>query len=31
MKWTLPFMFLLGILTHRAFGVRTTIDTLLFP
>jgi hypothetical protein len=29
-KWILSF-FLLGILLHRIFNIRTTIDKLLFP
>jgi|UniRef100_A0A6C0JK51 hypothetical protein len=29
--YTLGFMFLLGIFTHRIFCVRTTVDKLLFP
>ena len=28
---TLVILFLLGILAHRLFCVRTTVDTLLFP
>ena len=28
--YTLPFMFILGIIGHRIFCVRTTIDKLLF-
>lgn len=28
--YTLPFMFILGIISHRIFCVRTTIDKLLF-
>lgn len=29
--YTLGFMFILGIITHRIFCVRTTVDKLLFP
>jgi len=29
--WLLSFMFILGIVAHRAFGVRTTVDKTLFP
>jgi hypothetical protein len=29
-KWIL-FFFLLGILLHRIFSIRTRVDTLLFP
>jgi len=29
--WTLLGLFLLGIILHRLFCVRTTIDKLLFP
>lgn len=29
--WTAAGMFLLGIILHRLFCVRTTIDKLLFP
>jgi len=28
--YTLPFMFILGIISHRIFCVRTTTDKLLF-
>jgi len=35
MKWnvwyTIAGMFVLGVLAHRAFCVRTTVDRLLFP
>jgi hypothetical protein len=35
MKWSIPRtiigMFLLGIVLHRLFGVRTTVDKWLFP
>jgi hypothetical protein len=30
-KYTLIILFLLGIILHRAFCVRTTVDKLLFP
>ena len=30
-KYTLLFLFLLGIFLHRLFCVRTTVDKLLFP
>jgi hypothetical protein len=29
-KWALA-LFALGIIAHRAFGVRTTVDEILFP
>ena len=29
--YTIPGAFLLGIIAHRAFCVRTTVDKLLFP
>jgi hypothetical protein len=29
--WLLCFMFILGIVAHRIFGVRTTVDKTLFP
>ena len=29
--YTLPVLFLLGIVLHRWFCVRTTVDTILFP
>jgi len=29
--WLLLGLLLLGIVLHRAFGVRTTVDQLLFP
>lgn len=29
--WTLVAFFLFGIIAHRAFCVRTTVDKLLFP
>ena len=29
--WTTVFMFILGIICHRIFCVRTEIDKLLFP
>ena len=35
MRWNIPLtiivFFLLGILSHRAFCVRTTVDKFLFP
>lgn len=35
MKWNIPRtilgMFILGIIIHRLFGVRTTVDKWLFP
>jgi len=30
-RYVLPALFILGIILHRAFCVRTTIDKLLFP
>ena len=29
--YTLGFLFILGIIVHRLFSVRTTIDKLVFP
>jgi hypothetical protein len=29
--WTVVALFLFGIIAHRAFCVRTTVDKLLFP
>lgn len=29
--WLLVFAFILGVIAHRAFGVRTTVDKTLFP
>ena len=30
-RYILPALFILGIICHRAFCVRTTIDKMLFP
>ena len=31
MTYVIPFTFVLGIIVHRLFCVRTTVDKLLFP
>ncbi len=31
MTYVIPFTFVLGVIVHRLFCVRTTVDKLLFP